>query len=1308
MTSDSSTRAPQIPGYEIADLLGEGSMGSVYKARQLSTGQWVAIKLLRADPECPAERLERLIARFERETALCAKLHHPHLVRLLDRGALSSRIVYAVFAYLPGCTLRDHLARHGALPPLLVTRLMLQVLDALSCAHEAGIVHRDIKPQNIMVNGEGDQLYATVVDFGIGALFDEQAAFQTVAASLTREALGTPSYSAPEQLRGEPPTPRSDLYAWGLMFVECLTGAPVFKGYTLPEVYHAQLSAQDVPLPPALIGHPLHALLRKVLAKKPEDRPGDAASVTRMLSAINVANLLQLPSDPVTLLDDGQGATPLARTLITATSPGVGAHERRHVTAMYCSLRLQPTTGSLHDIDSLEALQRDHLNSVTDTVHRYGGHMMGTLANASLFYFGYPIVSDRDGQRAARAALELVTQTERRAKLLRGQQGIDLSLSIGMHVGQVLLTPDMAPGYTAATAQALQQTARPGQIVLSETARHALARFVECTPNIDPSGANASTWLLSQELSSDGFSFLDQGGVPMQGRDAELQTLNVAWQATCEGQGHALLITGEPGIGKSRLVFEWASRCATQGGTSLNSLCLPEQQHSALYSILRWVTQFYGLEDAQSMAPGLARLQGIWSAAGMAPDHLTALLLSWISITPEEIPPTLANFSPEMQKQLLLDGLERALLAIADTGPVCLLLEDVHWIDQSSAAFLNRLIPQLAQHRICLAMTARHDELRWSVPAEVETVALRSLGGNALAALLSSLLEGLQLAPETIQTIQEHTAGIPLYVSEFTALLQNEGLLRADSGTLQLNLGPAATALPTGLRGILGHALQRVGGAKETAQLAAAIGREFDHDMLAEVSPCDEGTLQAHLQSLIDSGLIVPLRRVGNEHYLFKHALLRSAAYDSLPKAACIEAHAGIAAALQARIGDSPNADWMPLAQHHAAAEQFDNAVQCGLRAVASALQRALHDDALDLTATVQGWLSRLPEAPHRAQTLQLLGYKVGAMMSKFGWADERVRAAADEAYAVALKSGTDADVGAVLWLLATYHHVASHRADVRNIVSELLQRSQTPGAEHLRLPAHAMAGISSWIDGRFLDARDHLEKALALPDDGQDRMARAVVFGFDCRIWARAALANVYWYTEEDEGIARQTALDAVEEGRQVGHVPSLGVALMYLSFIHQYGGDIAASGAVANELRELGLRFGLPALIAYATIVSSWAVSDTAEAEGTITYLNQLGCRLGQTLFHVLLAEVKLRQGKLADAVARCDEGLRLCDEIDERYYTAELLRLKARILTLEDAAGHRQAIHDTLTRAESVAQGQHMYRALHLIQKDLSTLR
>lgn len=1307
MTSDSCTHAPQIPGYEMAELLGEGSMGSVYKARQLSTGQWVAIKLLRADPECPAERLERLIARFERETALCAKLHHPHLVRLLDRGALSSRIVYAVFAYLPGCTLRDHLVRHGALPPLLVTRLMLQVLDALACAHEAGIVHRDIKPQNIMVHGEGEQLYATVVDFGIGALLDEQAAFQTVAASLTREALGTPSYSAPEQLRGEPPTPRSDLYAWGLMFVECLTGAPVFKGYTLPEVYHAQLSAQDVPLPPALIGHPLHALLRKVLAKKPEDRPGDAAAVARMLSAINVANLVQLPSDPVTLLDDGQGVSAPARTLVTATSPGVGAHERRHVTAMYCSLRLQPVAGSLHDLDALEALQRDHLNSIIDIVHRYGGHMMGTLANASLFYFGYPVVSDRDGQRAARAALELVTLTERRAKLLRGQQGIDLSLSIGMHVGQVLLTPDMAPGYTAATAQALQQAARPGQIVLSETARHALARFVECAPHVDASGSGA-TWLLTQELSSDGFSFLEQGGVAMQGRDAELLTLDAAWQSTCAGQGGALLITGEPGIGKSRLAFEWASRCAASGGASLNSLCLPEQQHAALYPILRWVSQFYELEDGQGTGPGMARLQAVWAAAGMAPSHLSALLLSWISITPEDIPPSLANFSPEMQKQLLLDGLERALLAIGEQGPACLLLEDVHWIDQSSAAFLNRLIPQLAQHRICLAMTARRDELRWAVPEEVGTVALHSLDGHALGALLSSLLEGLQLDPQTIQTIQEHTAGIPLYVAEFTALLQSEGLLRADGGVLQLDVGPSATMLPTGLRGILGHALQRVGPAKETAQLAAAIGREFDHDMLSEVSPCDEGTLQAHLQSLIDSGLIVPLRRVGNEHYLFKHALLRSAAYDSLPTAACLDAHAGIAAAMQARIGDNPNADWMPLARHHAAAEQFDRAVPFGLKAVGSALQRALHDDALELAETVLGWLRHLPEDAHREQTLQLLGYKVGAMMSKFGWADERVRAAADEAYAVALKSGRDADVGAVLWLLATYHHVASHRSDVRDIVRELLQRSQTPGAEHLRLPAHAMAGISSWIDGRFLDARDHLEQALALPDDGQDRMAQAVVFGFDCRIWARAALANVYWYTEEDEAIARQTAHDAVEEGRKVGHVPSLGVALMYLSFIHQYGGDMAASGAVANELRELGLRFGLPALIAYGTIVSSWAASDTAEAEGTIAYLNQLGCRLGQTLFHVFLAEVKLHQGKAADALTHCDEGLRLCDEIDERYYTAELLRMKARVLAQLDTVGNQRAIQDTLNRAEAVAQGHHMYRAITLIQKDRSLYR
>ena len=266
----------ELEGYQLIELLGQGGFGVVYRAKQDSTGQFVAVKMLHLDDTLEEQSRRRQIERFEREVQLCAELNHPHIVKLLDKGRAKEDQLYVVFEYVPGETLKDLLQRRGALPAPEAGELMGQVLDALASAHIQGIVHRDLKPHNIMVSTTGARAYAKVLDFGIGAFTPEarQADYKTL--TLTQEAVGTPSYSAPEQLRGEPPTIKSDLYAWGLVFIECLTGQPVMQGATLAEIFHKQLSPMDVPLPPAIAGHALANLLRRALQKKPE-RPGRAS-----------------------------------------------------------------------------------------------------------------------------------------------------------------------------------------------------------------------------------------------------------------------------------------------------------------------------------------------------------------------------------------------------------------------------------------------------------------------------------------------------------------------------------------------------------------------------------------------------------------------------------------------------------------------------------------------------------------------------------------------------------------------------------------------------------------------------------------------------------------------------------------------------------------------------------------------------------------------------------------------------------------------------------------------------------------------
>lgn len=301
--------------YRILSELGRGGFGVVYKAHQLATGQAVAVKVLCLD-SFAVSSWERQIARFRREMRLCGRLHHPNIVRLIDSGQADDACVYTVFELVPGKTLARVLAEEGALEPAEARHLMIEILDALSCAHAQGVVHRDLKPTNIMVVATGARRNAMILDFGIGALTEEKPIDGWSSLTPTNEALGSPGYAAPEQLRCQRPTPRSDLFSWGLVFLESLTGRRVFDG-PLPVVLRQQLSFDPVAMPPALSAHPLGQILRRATNKAIEARSGSAAELLRELEACDLGGLSRSTlagaasgaSDALTLEGDGGART---------------------------------------------------------------------------------------------------------------------------------------------------------------------------------------------------------------------------------------------------------------------------------------------------------------------------------------------------------------------------------------------------------------------------------------------------------------------------------------------------------------------------------------------------------------------------------------------------------------------------------------------------------------------------------------------------------------------------------------------------------------------------------------------------------------------------------------------------------------------------------------------------------------------------------------------------------------------------------------------------------------------------------------
>jgi serine/threonine protein kinase len=501
--------------YELFAELGRGGFGTVYKARQLTTGQSVAVKVLHGLRGLDEAAQKRHLARFQWEMSLCAQLHHPHIVRLIDSGVLDDGRVYTAFEYVPGQTLARLLAEGGALDALEARHLMLQTLDALSCAHSVGVVHRDFKPHNIMVLATGARRNALVLDFGLAALVEGSDLLERDALlSGSREILGTPAYSAPEQLRGEAPTPSSDLFSWALVFLECLTGERPVRGQTLQEIIFQQLGPEPISMPHALRAHPLGRILARLLTKDVGARQVRTDKLLREIEQCDLSDL-QLP---VRARGRGTGARvqegpPVdpgdmpTRTVVRLSEPASADQpvssrdgERRQVTALCCLLLpADPPASSGGDTDAQEErdehIQLGH-QLCLEIGRSYSGVLGGSLGDKVLLYFGLGAESALHAQNAAYAVLELCRELQRRATLSDPRQRLRLELRASLHSGAIAAHRTGVMSSVSRVAGQLCDRAPPGGVLVSGTTAALLERGFDLEPDPDLSTSSERAFSL--------------------------------------------------------------------------------------------------------------------------------------------------------------------------------------------------------------------------------------------------------------------------------------------------------------------------------------------------------------------------------------------------------------------------------------------------------------------------------------------------------------------------------------------------------------------------------------------------------------------------------------------------------------------------------------------------------------------------------------------------------------------------------------------------------------------------------------------
>jgi class 3 adenylate cyclase/tetratricopeptide (TPR) repeat protein len=635
--------------------------------------------------------------------------------------------------------------------------------------------------------------------------------------------------------------------------------------------------------------------------------------------------------------------------------------ERRQLTVLFCDLVDSTVLASQLDPEDLREVVRAYQDTCAKVIARFEGHIAQYLGDGLLVYFGYPRAHEDDAQRAVRAGLGIVEAMGQLNTRLEREQGIRLAVRIGIHTGLVVVgamgdhgrQEQLALGGTPNIAARLQGLAAPDTVVISATTAQLIYGYFVCQPlGARPLKGLTQPLQVYRVLQSSGVQTrLDiamvRGLTPLVGRDEECMLLHRCWKQATAGLGQVVLLSGEAGIGKSRLVQVLKDHVAAEPHTRIEWRGVSYHQQSAFYPIIDYLYRLLRWHPDDSPAETLHRLEGALAASGVAQSDAVPLLAALLSLPlPASYPPL--SLTPQRQRQRMLDLLLAWLHAETQRQPVLLVVEDLHWVDPSTLELISLLIDQGAQARLCLILTARPEfHPSWAMVAHLTSLTLRRLAPAQVERVATHVAGDKALPASILQEVVRKTDGVPLFVEELTKSVLASGLLQEleDGYALPGPLPPLA--IPMTLHDALMARLDRLAAVKAVAQLGAAIGRTFAYELMQAVAQLDAATLQGVLGQLVEAEVVAQQGLPPQATYTFKHALVQDAAYQSLLKSTRQQYHQRIAEVLEAQFPGTAATQPALLAHHYMEAGLYEQALSAWRRAGEHALGRSAYQEAI-------------------------------------------------------------------------------------------------------------------------------------------------------------------------------------------------------------------------------------------------------------------------------------------------------------------------------------------------------------------------
>ena len=982
----------------------------------------------------------------------------------------------------------------------------------------------------------------------------------------------------------------------------------------------------------------------------------------------------------------------------------VDAAERRQLTVMFCDLVGSTMLSAELDPEDLRQVIGGYQTAVAEEVTKLGGFVAKYMGDGVLVYFGYPHAQEEDAERALRAGLALVKRIgglECRETTLSVRIGIATGIVVvGDLIGHGSAQERGVVGETPNLAARLQAMAKPGSVLSDDTTRRLVGELFECRDlgAVEVKGlpAPVRAWEVA------GLSTIDNRFEALHatrrtlliGRDEELGLLLRRWERAKAGEGQVVLVSGEAGIGKSRLIAAMQDNVGDDRRTTLRYFCSPHHRDSMLYPFIAQLERWAGFTRDDRPAARLDKLKTSLGSLRAAPPDTLPLLADLLGIADESVPPVTVD--PPRKREMMISLWPELFEMLTKDRPLLVLFEDAHWTDATSLEVLDRAVSQIARLPALLVVTFRPEfQPSWVGQPAVSAISLSRLLPHHTSELIAEVTRGKPLPREILDHIVQRTDGVPLFIEELTSMLVESGMLREEEGQFVLEQPLPALAIPASLQASLMARLDRLAPVKEVAQIGATIGREFSYELLAKVARRTDAQLTSALDQLTEAGLVSRRGTPPNASYIFKHALVQDAAYNTLLRARRRDLHARLGHVLEEDFPELATSQPELLAHHFAEAGLDDAAVNYWRKGGERALERSAHVEAAAHLERAIRHLVSLPESTERNRRELPLQMALGSTMRalKGHAVDEtlkvynRARALLDET--IPAKQQMAVLYGA--WSVTVIRGDCVAGLEIARQSLALAQSDDDPEAAAF---ASRMIGIALYLTGSFEEAVPHLERAVRLYAPGSGNVTD-LRYSQDHAVWALSVLALVLWSLGHPDRAA-EAAVRSLEWARAINHGMTTGFSLSWGSALWGFFREgPRPGGADADEALAFSVEQDLRAYISWGQFYSGLAQVRHGEQDNGLELMRTGMAGMDKINFRLLwvvhlghLAWALASTGNAEEAMTVLSNALLAVDQYGERAYEAELHRLRGDLLRGNSAIEEAES---EFCRAVEIARAQ-----------------